>query len=95
MNKNFKYILLLTLACFIGKVNAQELKNEVFSLLNLDYPGLEKVKALHQRKQIQLPIMQLLRLRLLLQHQSKNHHPNIQMFLGNGYVIKQLKTHVY
>jgi heparan-sulfate lyase len=48
MNKNFKYILLLTLACFIGKVNAQELKNEVFSLLNLDYPGLEKVKALHQ-----------------------------------------------
>ena len=48
MNKNVKYILLLTLACFIGKVNAQELKNEVFSLLNLDYPGLEKVKALHQ-----------------------------------------------
>lgn len=42
MNKNFKYILLLTLACFIGKVNAQELKNEVFSLLNLDYPGLER-----------------------------------------------------
>lgn len=26
MNRNFKYILLLTLACFIGKVNAQELK---------------------------------------------------------------------
>lgn len=55
----------------------------------------KKVKALHQRKQIQLPIMRLLRLLLQLQHQSKNHHPNIQMFLGNGYVIKQLKTHVY
>lgn len=30
------------------KANAQELKTEVFSLLNLDYPGLEKVKTLHQ-----------------------------------------------
>ena len=42
MNKNFKYILLLTLACFIGKVNAQELKNEVFSLLNLIIPVWKK-----------------------------------------------------
>ena len=47
MNKTFKYIVLLALACFVGKANAQELKTEVFSLLNLDYPGLEKVKALH------------------------------------------------
>lgn len=48
MNKTFKYIVLLALTCFVGKANAQELKTEVFSLLNLDYPGLEKVKALHQ-----------------------------------------------
>lgn len=48
MNKTFKIIILLTLACFAGKANAQELKSEVFSLLNLNYPGLEKVKALHQ-----------------------------------------------
>lgn len=48
MNKTFKYIVLLALACFVGKANAQELKTEVFSLLNLDYPGLEKVKTLHQ-----------------------------------------------
>ena len=48
MNKTFKYIVLLVLACFVGKANAQELKTEVFSLLNLDYPGLEKVKTLHQ-----------------------------------------------
>ncbi len=48
MNKILKYILLLAIACFAGKVSAQELKSEVFSLLNLDYPGLEKVKALHQ-----------------------------------------------
>ena len=49
MKKTFKYIVLLALACFVGKANAQELKTEVFSLLNLDYPGLEKVKTLHQK----------------------------------------------
>ena len=48
MNKTLKYIILLAIACFVSKGYAQELKNEVFSLLNLDYPGLEKVKALHQ-----------------------------------------------
>ena len=29
MNKTFKYIVLLALACFVGKANAQELKTEV------------------------------------------------------------------
>lgn len=48
MNKTFKIIMLLTLVCFAGKANAQELKSEAFSLLNLNHPGLEKVKALHQ-----------------------------------------------
>ena len=48
MNKTLKYIILLAIACFVSKGYAQELKSEVFSLLNLDYPGLEKVKALHQ-----------------------------------------------
>ena len=43
MNKTLKYIVLLTFACFVGKGYAQELKSEVFSLLNLDHPGLEKV----------------------------------------------------
>ena len=47
MNKTMKYIVLLTFACFVAKGYAQELKSEVFSVLNLDYPGLEKVKALH------------------------------------------------
>ena len=46
MNKTLKYIVLLAIACFVGRASAQELKSEVFSLLNLDYPGLEKVKAL-------------------------------------------------
>ena len=48
MNKTLKYIVLLAIACFVSKGYAQELKSEVFSLLNLDYPGLEKVKTLHQ-----------------------------------------------
>lgn len=48
MNKTLKYIILLVVASFAGIVNGQELKSDVFSLLNLDYPGLEKVKALHQ-----------------------------------------------
>ena len=46
--KFLKHIVLLVgLYLFVGKLGAQELRSEVFSLLNLDYPGLEQVKALH------------------------------------------------
>ena len=48
LNKTFKLITLLVITCFASQAGAQELKSEVFSLLNLDYPGLEKVKALHE-----------------------------------------------
>lgn len=48
MNKMLKYIVLIAIVCMAGKLTAQELKSEVFSMLNLDYPGLEKVKELHQ-----------------------------------------------
>lgn len=50
MNKTpLKYIILLFAVCFVcNYTTAQQLRTEVFSLLNLDYPGLEKVKALHQ-----------------------------------------------
>ena len=48
MNKTLKLIVLFIVACTASNINAQELKSEAFSLLNLDYPGLEKVKALHQ-----------------------------------------------
>lgn len=44
-------ILILVMLCITSILNAQELKSELFSLLNLDYPGLEKVKALHQKGQ--------------------------------------------
>lgn len=46
--KTVKYLFLLAVILFTGKANAQEIKSEVFSLLNLDHPGLEKVKALHE-----------------------------------------------
>lgn len=54
MNKTLKYIVLLTFACFVGKGYAQELKSEVFSLLNLDY-GLEKVKPYIRKAKMRMP----------------------------------------
>lgn len=48
MRINMKAVALACVSCFaLGQAKAQELKTEVFSLLNLDYPGLEKVKTLH------------------------------------------------
>ena len=47
MIKTTKLIAAFLVACFTCGASAQELKSEVFSLLNLDYPGLEKVKELH------------------------------------------------
>ena len=41
-------ICLLLLAGFLSSVQAKGPASEVFSLLNLDYPGLEQVKALHK-----------------------------------------------
>ena len=44
-----KHIALSIVACIgMAQATAQELKTEVFSLLNLNYPGLEKVKSLHE-----------------------------------------------
>lgn len=42
-------IMILVMLCITSVLNAQELKSELFSLLNLNYPGLEKVKALHEQ----------------------------------------------
>lgn len=48
MKLNLKTVAMAVVSCFaLGQAMAQELKTEVFSLLNLDYPGLEIVKALH------------------------------------------------
>ena len=46
-----KHIALSIVACIgMAQATAQELKTEVFSLLNLNYPGLEKVKSLHESR---------------------------------------------
>ena len=44
-----KISTLIAVLCFAITASAQapELKPEVFDLINLDYPGLENVKALH------------------------------------------------
>lgn len=61
MNKTFKFFLLLVIACCTATAHAQELKSEVFSLLNLNHPGLEQVKALHQQGNDQEAAQALLR----------------------------------
>ncbi|NDV82120.1 heparin-sulfate lyase HepC [Bacteroides sp. 51] len=49
MNNISKYVaLVFILFCLSSRISAQQLKPEAFSLLNLDYPGLEKVKTLHE-----------------------------------------------
>ncbi|MEG2077014.1 MAG: heparinase II/III family protein, partial [Victivallaceae bacterium] len=47
MNMRTKSLLLAVALSVGGNLMSQELRNEVFSLLNLDQPGLEKVKSLH------------------------------------------------
>ena len=43
--KNLKYILSIVLLTVSFYIQAQQLKEEAFSLLNLDYQGMQEVKA--------------------------------------------------
>jgi heparan-sulfate lyase len=45
--KKLFFILLSFLTVGLGNIQAQEIHPDVFQLLNLDYPGLEKVKSAH------------------------------------------------
>lgn len=45
--KKLFVLFIVMLLCLSGFVSAQTLQKDVFSFLDLDYPGLEKVKALH------------------------------------------------
>lgn len=72
--KTLKYLFLLAVILFAGKANAQELRTEVFSLLNLDYPGLEKVKALHEEGKDADAAKALL---TYYRHRTNVHHPDI------------------
>lgn len=46
-----KYFLCLALLLVAISAEAQQLRKEAFDLLNLDYPGLEKVKAAYTQQQ--------------------------------------------
>ena len=46
-----KYILSFIFLLVVLCAEAQQLRKEAFGLLNLDYPGLEKVKAAYDRQQ--------------------------------------------
>ncbi len=43
-----KITILFALFLLLGSMKAQELNKEVFQILDLNYPGLEKVKSLHE-----------------------------------------------
>lgn len=57
-----KFIIIL-LACVLsfGTMQAQLLNKEVFSLLNLDYPGLEKVKKAYYEDKFEEASQELLK----------------------------------
>lgn len=48
MNKAIKPVALFAALLMACGISAQTLRSEVFQLLNLDYPGLEKVKGFHR-----------------------------------------------
>lgn len=72
--KTLKYLFLFVAMLFACKANSQELRTEVFSLLNLDYPGLEKVKALHEEGKDSDAAKALLD---YYRHRTNVHHPDI------------------
>ena len=45
-----KYILSFTFLLVVLCAEAQQLRKEAFDLLNLDYPGLEKVKERREKE---------------------------------------------
>ncbi len=57
-----KRTIIAATACLMAAcvLNAQELRPEAFDLLNLDYPGLEEVKALHEDGKDSLAAVSLL-----------------------------------
>ncbi len=54
-------IILLTCILSFGSIQAQLVNKEVFSLLNLDYPGLEKVKKNYYEDKFEEASLELLK----------------------------------
>lgn len=47
--KGMKYYITIILSVFVLQLSAQSLNREVFSMINLDYPGLEEVKSCYHK----------------------------------------------
>ncbi len=76
MIKQPKYILLFVFSCLWGNLFSQELKSEIFSLLNLDYPGLENVKTLHTQGKDAQAAQALLD---YYRNRTSIHHPEVDL----------------
>ena len=50
--KTIRYILAFSCLCLLFIADAQQLRQRLFELINLDYPGLEKVKAACSRQEV-------------------------------------------
>mgnify|MGYP000480737338 CR=1 FL=1 len=45
-----RHVILFLICMFACSLQAQSINEEAFSLLNLNYPGLEKVKELYEQR---------------------------------------------
>ena len=71
-----RLIVLLSLCFFIGKVSAQEIHPDVFSVVNLDHPGMEQVKTLHEQGHDKDALKALLK---YYQNRKGVNHPDIDL----------------
>lgn len=76
MMKNLKYILGIVFLALSLSVSAQQLRPEAFELLNLDYPGLEKVKAACGKQDWNKAASELL---YYYRHRQGIHHPDLDL----------------
>ena len=58
--KTIRYIFSICLLMLAVVADAQQLRQEAFELINLDYPGLEKVKAACSRQKWEAAAQELL-----------------------------------
>ncbi|MDE7443673.1 MAG: heparinase II/III family protein [Muribaculaceae bacterium] len=74
--KRLKYMLAIALMMVSMCVAAQQLRKEAFDLINLDYPGLEKVKAACEQKDWNLAAAELLS---YYRNRQGIHHPDVNL----------------
>lgn len=74
--KMMKFVLATLLLLFTVTLEAQQLRKEAFDLLNLDYPGLEKVKAAYTAQQWDEAAVALLD---YYRHRTGITHPDVDL----------------